>query len=74
MLQNNNKKEVKKRAEVKSKTDLHQGKLLFAGVVVSCGSLILFSIVRAFLVGVFVRGMHQLPRVLHKTSVGKYMC
>jgi hypothetical protein len=46
--------------------DLHQGKLLLAGVVVSGGSLVLLGVVGTLLVGVLIRGMDQLPRVLHR--------
>lgn len=46
------------------RTDLHQSELLFAGVVVSGGSLVLLCVVGALLVGVLVGWMNQLPRVL----------
>lgn len=52
--------------------DLHKGKFLLGGVVVSGGSLILFSVVRTLLVGVFVCWMHQFPRVLEGEEGVKY--
>lgn len=45
-------------------TDLYEGKLLLACVVVSGGSLVLLSIVRTLLVGVLVCWMNQFPGVL----------
>lgn len=48
------------------RTDLHQSKLLFTGVVVSGGSLILLRIVRTLLVGVLVSWMNKLPWVLQQ--------
>lgn len=49
---------------MRAKTDLHESKLLLACIVVSGGSLILLSIVRALFVGVLVGWMNQLPGVL----------
>lgn len=44
--------------------DLHQGKLLLAGVVVSCSAFILLSCARAVLITELIRGVDQFPRVL----------
>ena len=52
-------------------TDLYEGKLLLARVVVSGGSLILLSVVRALLVGVLVCWMDQFPGVLWAKSESK---
>lgn len=41
--------------------DLHQGKLLFTGVVVTCGSLILLRRAWTVLITEFIRGMYQFP-------------
>lgn len=48
--------------------DLHQGKLLLTGVIVSRGPLILLRCAGAVLVTEFIRGMNQLPRVLKETK------
>jgi len=45
-------------------TYLYKGKLLFTGVVVPGGSLILFCCSWAILVTELICGMNQLPRVL----------
>lgn len=45
-------------------TDLHKGKFLLAGVVVSGGSLVLLSVVGTLFVGVFVSRVNQFPGVL----------
>jgi len=46
------------------RTDLYEGKLLLACVVVTRGPLILFSVVRTFLVGIFVCRVNQFPGIL----------
>lgn len=50
----------------RTRTDLDQGELLLAAVVVAGGALVLLGAVRAVLVGVLVRRVHQLPRVLQR--------
>lgn len=59
---------------MQAKTDLHESKLLLACVVVSGGSLILLSIVRALFVGVLVGWMNQLPGVLSVKSQSFRKC
>lgn len=54
------------------RTDLHQSKLLFTGVVVSGGSLILLRVVRTLLVGILVGRMNQLPRVLQHNKSQRF--
>ena len=44
--------------------DLHQGKLLLAGVVVACGSLVLLCRAGTVFVAELIRRVDQLPRVL----------
>ena len=45
-------------------THLDEGELLFTGVVVARGSLVLLGRARAVLVAELVRGVNQLPGVL----------
>lgn len=47
-------------------TDLHQSKLLLAGVVVSGGSLVLLSVIRTLFVGVLICWMNQFPGILRE--------
>lgn len=47
-------------------TDLYEGKLLLAGVVVSGGPLVLLGVVRALFIGVLVCGMYQFPGILQE--------
>lgn len=53
--------------------DFHQGKFLLAGVVVPCGALILLCRTWTVLVAEFIRGMHQLPRVLRVENRSKHI-
>lgn len=48
--------------------DLHQGKFLFTGVIVSCGPLILLCCAWTVLVTEFICGMDQLPWILKETD------
>lgn len=48
--------------------DLHQGKLLLTGVIVTRGSFILLRCAWTVLVAEFICGMDQLPRVLKETK------
>lgn len=47
-------------------TDLYEGKLLLAGVVVSGGPLVLLGVVGALFIGVLVCGMYQFPGILQE--------
>lgn len=47
-------------------TNLYEGKLLLAGVVVSGGPLVLLGVVGALFIGVLVCGMYQFPGILQE--------
>lgn len=48
--------------------DLHQSKLLLAGVIIPCGPFILLCGSWTVFVAEFICGMDQLPRILKKTK------
>lgn len=48
--------------------DLHQGKFLFTGVIITCGPFIFLCCAWTVLVTEFICGMDQLPRVLKEIT------